>query len=100
MKALAWRAALNIIQSVTGTADGQTITGLANYGGADNYLFPPTTTTPFSYGGFAFTTSGESFNLFSDLDPGPILGGSHGVDECNSIASPSCTYTSGSVSVA
>jgi hypothetical protein len=93
------------ITGITGTVDGQTITGLSSspgaYGDADNLLLSPTTPEPFDNSGLAFKLSGGNFiNLFGDFDPavqaGPILGGNNGVDECNSSVSGGCTaYSNG-----
>jgi hypothetical protein len=86
-----------VIQGVSGTVNGNAITGLSLFGSADNLLLSPVTPNAFDFHGFGFMTTGESFNLFGDFfttggAPGATgeLGGNHGVDECNSLVSGTC----------
>jgi hypothetical protein len=52
------------ITSITGTADGSTITGLSPYADSDNLLYAPPASAV-SFGGVSFTTqSAGDFNVF------------------------------------
>lgn len=52
------------ILSITGTANGATITGFSNWGGADNILY--TTGAPVSNAGISFSTAGgPDWNLYA-----------------------------------
>jgi len=68
-----------LIDSISGTADGQAITGLSLYDGPNNAVYPP---SPTNIGvdtlGFSFTLAdGTAFNLYEDdgnYTPGPPYG--------------------------
>ena len=57
------------ITSITGTLGGSTITGLTNYGGADNLLFPSSTLLDTSGLGVE-TANGTELDIFSFYAPG------------------------------
>jgi hypothetical protein len=58
-----------VISSIAGTLGGSAITGLTNFGGADNLLFPDSTFLDTSGLGVETTNSTE-FNIFSFYAPG------------------------------
>jgi hypothetical protein len=58
-----------VINSITGTFDGSTITGLITSNGADNHLFPSSTLLDTLGLGFA-TASGVDANIYSFYAPG------------------------------
>ncbi|HWY60290.1 MAG TPA: hypothetical protein VNW15_00165 [Rhizomicrobium sp.] len=65
------------LTGITGTANGQTITGLSSYDGPDQLIFP-TSPVVIDTLGFAFSVAGgNSYNLYEDFGnytPGPPYG--------------------------
>jgi hypothetical protein len=53
------------VTSITGEQNGAAITGLSNYGGADNLIFP-TSFELVDEDGLAFTTASYSYNIFEN----------------------------------
>jgi hypothetical protein len=69
------------VMSITGTADGSTITGLTSFGAADNLLFPNSNGTSLLDGlGLSFVTaSGLDVNIFGFYPIGtPVSGNAYG----------------------
>lgn len=54
-----------IVTSITGEQNGAAITGLSNYGGADNLIFP-TSFELVDEDGIAFTTASHSYDIFEN----------------------------------
>jgi len=55
-------AAPSLVTGITGTADGQAITGLSSFASADNQLFA---TTPFfDFSGLSFLANGVAYNVY------------------------------------
>jgi hypothetical protein len=54
-----------VVTSITGEQNGDAITGLSNYGGADNLIFP-TSFELVDEDGLAFTTASYSYNIFEN----------------------------------
>ena len=59
------------ILSVNGTANGDTITGLSTYAGADNLLYVPAPNADFSGISFSTATLGN-FNIYDQGDSSPL----------------------------
>jgi hypothetical protein len=54
-----------VVTAITGEQDGQAITGLSDYGGADNLIFP-TSFELVDEDGLAFTTASFSYDIFEN----------------------------------
>ena len=70
------------VLGVTGTADGNTITGLSLYAGADNLLYDPGTANPgyVDFGGISFTTTGDTYNIGGSYTAGQYVLNDSGLD--------------------
>ena len=59
------------INSISGTANGQTIVGLDTYDGPDNVIYYPAV-AQVDFNGFSFSVGAKSYNLYEDFGHYPI----------------------------